>query len=172
MDIKAVYLILLLGYALALPCNALVTAGMSCAIPRPSPEWNNYNITGCQPNVTATLELARELAYRFAPVLHFHPLEPYYLQDMDLWFSKTEYYLTDYQPPATSTYGFIMNENVTEIMLSPRTFVTLLNSTKLSKEEFDSLLAGAPFDEKNQSTAKVYFTVEDYNDALWSYNFK
>lgn len=52
-----------------------------------------------------------------------------------------------------------------------RSFATLLNNTNISEERRDEVLAGAPVDERNRSTADVYFTVAEVPDSpgTWMY---
>lgn len=59
------------------PVHRITTSGPSCGVPSPSA---NPDDIVCAPNTTATLADARTLAWKFAPVLKFHPLEPYHLQ--------------------------------------------------------------------------------------------
>lgn len=59
------------------PVHAISTSGPSCSVQSPpiSP-----SVISCGPNTTATLEDAQSIAWKFAPVLKFHPLEQYHLQ--------------------------------------------------------------------------------------------
>lgn len=59
------------------PVHKITTSGPSCSVQNPPPPLNDIV---CAPNTTATLADARALAWKFAPVLKFHPLEPYHLQ--------------------------------------------------------------------------------------------
>ena len=93
---------------------------------------------------------------------------------MGKWWNKSELYLTDYRTPPGSAYDFILENETTEILLTPRTFVTVLNSSKVGNdEELAAILAGEPFDSANRSTANLYYTVVDYdqNENYWVYNF-
>ena len=76
--------------------------------------------------------------------------------------------------PEESAYKSMFKDKTAEILLSPRSFVSVLNSSKISSNEhLANLLAGASFDAKNRSMAKVYYTVHDYqyNSNYWIYNF-
>lgn len=59
------------------PVHEVYTSGPSCSVQSPpvSP-----SVINCGPNTTATLEYAQTIAWKFAPVLKFHPLEQYHLQ--------------------------------------------------------------------------------------------
>ena len=93
------------------------------------------------------------------------------MQDIDVWYNASELYLTDLLTYGNSSYDFMFDTPLNEILLGPRTFISLLNSTKLTTEEKNRLIAGAPFDANNHSTAKVFYTVYDYDDAFWMYSF-
>lgn len=53
------------------------TSGPSCSVPVSD---LGAGLPACPPNATATLADAQALAWKFAPVVHFHPLERYHLQ--------------------------------------------------------------------------------------------
>lgn len=55
--------------------------------------------------------------------------------------------------------------------MSPQTYVTVINNTMLSEEERERIIEGAPFDSKNRSTAKVAYTVDEYAENYFLYNF-
>lgn len=59
------------------PVHEVYTSGPSCSVQSPpvSP-----SVINCAPNTTATIEYAQSIAWKFAPVLKFHPLEQYHLQ--------------------------------------------------------------------------------------------
>lgn len=56
-------------------------------------------------------------------------------------------------------------------LLRRRTFKTIMNSSKVTEDERQAILAGAPFDEDGNSTANVYYTVQDLNAGTWLFNF-
>jgi hypothetical protein len=120
-----------------------------------------------------TLEDAKRIAWKYAPIVYYHPLEKYHLQDPNLWYQEATLHLWDTLPEDNSTYSTVQGiaEGVQSTLLLPRSFVTLLNSTKLTDTEREELLAGAPFDENNESTANVFFTVTDISDSLWMFNY-
>lgn len=140
------------------------TCGIS-AIP-PSPI-----LPACAANASATIQEAISRASLYAPVVHFHPLEQWHLQTPSYWFENAQLYLTDGKPKGNSTYDFIYDSLDTYILLTPHTYVTVINNTNLSEEEKTNILAGAPFDSKNHSTAQVTFTVYDYEESYFMYNF-
>ncbi|KAI8107160.1 hypothetical protein M9434_001805 [Picochlorum sp. BPE23] len=150
------------------PVHKITTSGPSCSVPSPPATLNDIE---CGPNTTATLEDARALAWKFAPVLKFHPLEPYHLQDMNVWYNASTIFLTDFKPYPNSTYNYVVANTTNKELLGPKTFASILNSTKLTQEERDAILAGAPFDANGKSTGKIFYTVTDYSDSLWLYNF-
>lgn len=97
-----------------------------------------------------------------------------YLQDIDAWWKSAELFLTDFRSPPNSAYHFILDDETTKILMSPRSYVTVLNSSKVSSdEELARLLQGADFDSNNRSTAKVYYTVHEYqyDGNYWIFNF-
>jgi hypothetical protein len=138
-----------------------------CTVPLPPPA---SDVVRCAPNTTATLEDAKALAWKFAPVLKFHPLERYHLQSMNTWFDEASVYLTDYRQFPNSTYNFIVANQTNRDLLGPRTFATLLNGTSSTDAEREQVLFGAPFVD-GKSTADMFYTVTDYSDSLWMYNF-
>ena len=93
------------------------------------------------------------------------------MQTPSYWFENAQLYLTDGKPKGNSTYDFIYDSLDTYILLTPHTYVTVINNTNLSEEEKTNILAGAPFDSKNHSTAQVTFTVYDYEESYFMYNF-
>jgi len=93
------------------------------------------------------------------------------MQSIDVWWNATQLFLTDFKPPANSSFDFILENQVNYLMLSPKTFVSILNSTNLTESERDALIAGAPFDARNESTARIFYTVADYDESFWYYNF-
>ncbi len=63
---------------------ANTTNSFACSVPRFFRDTPNpANTTDCPPNTTATLQDAQNLAPKVAPVVLFHPLEQYYLMDID-----------------------------------------------------------------------------------------
>eukprot|EP00889_Picochlorum_renovo_P004074 jgi/Picre1/31104/NNA_006459.t1 len=167
-SISWVVLLFLSTYVLGVPVHKITTSGPSCSVPSPPATLKDIE---CAPNTTATLADARALAWKFAPVLKFHPLEPYHLQDMNVWYNASTIFLTDFKPYPNSTYNYILANMTNEALLGPKTFASILNSTKLTQEERNAILAGAPFDANGKSTGKIFYTVTDYSDSLWLYNF-
>ena len=151
------------------PVHRVYTSDPSqCTVPLPpvSPD-----VIRCRPNTTATLEDAQTLAWKFAPVLKFHPLERYHLQSMSTWFDQASVHLTDFKEYPNSTYNFILANQTNRDLLGPRTFATLLNATSdTDAARRERVLLGAPFVD-GKSTADVFYTVTDYSDSLWMYNF-
>ena len=92
------------------------------------------------------------------------------LQDMDVWYNASQIYLTDYKPFPNSTYNYIVANVTNRDLLGPKSFATILNSTTLTEEEQAEILAGAPFVD-GKSTAKIFYTVTNYNESLWMYNY-
>jgi hypothetical protein len=92
------------------------------------------------------------------------------LQDMDVWYNASQVYLTDYKPYPNSTYNYIVANETNRDLLGPKSFATILNSTTLTDEEQSEILAGAPFVD-GKSTAKIFYTVTNYNESLWMYNY-
>lgn len=83
-SISWVVLLFLSTSVLGVPVHKITTSGPSCSVPSPSATPKDIE---CAPNTTATLEDARALAWKYAPVLKFHPLEPYHLQVRLRWHS-------------------------------------------------------------------------------------
>ena len=103
--------------------------------------------------------------------LHTDMLFYFLMQDMATWYNASTIFLTDFKPYPNSTFNFIEANQTNKALLGPKTFASLLNSTKITKQERQALLDGAPFDADGRSTAPLYYTVEDYSDSLWLYNF-
>lgn len=93
------------------------------------------------------------------------------MQDMDVWYNASTVFLTDFKPYPNSTFNYVVENRTNEALLGPKTFASILNSTKLTQEERNAILAGAPFDADGRSTGKIFYTVMDYSDSLWLYNF-
>lgn len=72
------------------PVHEVYTSGQSCNVQSPP---INASVITCGPNTTATLEYAQSVAWKFAPVLKFHPLEQYHLQVCTCFGSITVAYL-------------------------------------------------------------------------------
>ena len=139
-----------------------------CTVPNPPVK---PTVIQCAPNTTATLEDAKAMAWKYAPVLKFHPLELYHLESMNEWFDSSSIYLTDFKEYPNSSYNFIVANQTNRDLLGPRTFATLLNSTSDTEvARREKVLAGAPFVD-GKSTADMFYTVTDYSDSLWMYNF-
>jgi len=90
---------------------------------------------------------------------------------MATWYNASTIFLTDFKPYPNSSFNFIEANQTNRALLGPKTFASLLNSTKIPNQERQTLLDGAPFDADGRSTAPLYYTVEDYSDSLWLYNF-
>lgn len=151
-----------------------VTSGPTCDVPMPP---QNLPMPVCPPFAEGaripTLDDAKEIAWEYAPVVHFHPLEKYFLIDPGLWYENADLRLWDLKPDFNSSYNDVQGFDLGPqgVLLLPRSFATILNSTKLNEEEVNTLLAGAPFDENGHSQANIYYTVEDLDEHLWLYNF-
>jgi hypothetical protein len=165
----AITLLLLANSVFGAEVHEVMTSNSTqCTVQKPPVSPNTIQ---CGPNTTATLEDARAIAWKFAPVLKFHPLESYHLQSMDVWYDLATIYLTDYKPYPNSSYNYIVSNQTNRDLLGPKTFATLLNSSTTTEEAARSnALAGAPFVD-GKSTADMFYTVTDYSDSLWLYNF-
>jgi hypothetical protein len=99
------------------------------------------------------------------------PLTP--VQSIDDWWAGADLWLQDRRRPAESAFEYALRSNVTEPLLLPRSFVSLLNSSKLDEAQRAALIAGAPFDAAGDSAARVHYTVANLtgNEAYWVYNF-
>lgn len=135
-------------------CAALQTSGSTCTTIMPPQQ---LALPKCPPS-TLTLDDAKAAAHRVAPAVRFHPLEPWYLQSPDVYYENAQLFLTDYLPRGNSTFDFIFESRGLAQAWLQRSFITLLNSTVLSEDEKQQLLAGASFDEAGHSTAKVYYS--------------
>ena len=93
------------------------------------------------------------------------------MQDPEVWFNSSQQYLPDGQPKGNSTYDYIYDTLSTYLLMSPQSYLTVVNNTELSEEERQKIIGGASFDANNQSTAKVAYTVVDYADNYFLYNF-
>lgn len=151
-----------------------VTSGPTCDVPMPP---QNLPMPVCpsfaEGASVPTLEDAKQIAWEYAPVVHFHPLEKYFLIDPGLWYENADLRLWDMNPDFNSSYNDVQGFDLGPegVLLLPRSFATILNSTKLNEKDINTLLAGAPFDENGHSQANIYYTVEDLDEHLWLYNF-
>lgn len=89
---------------------------------------------------------------------------------MDVWYNASTVFLTDFKPFPNSTYNYVVANLTNQDLLGPKTFTSVLNSTKLTPQEQKRILEGAPFVD-GKSTGKVFYTVTDYSDSLWLYNY-
>jgi hypothetical protein len=91
-------------------------------------------------------------------------------QSIDTWYNATDLFLTDFRRFPNSTFNYILSSPGNQALFGSRTFRSILNSTALA--QVDALLAGAPFDARNLSAARVHYTVSDYGEGQsWLYNF-
>ena len=93
------------------------------------------------------------------------------LQNFETFYNASMMFLTDFKTYPNSSYDYVVANDTNMGLLGPKTFITLLNSTSLTQSELQGVLSGQPFDEYNRSTAKIYYTVTDYGDSLWLYNY-
>lgn len=80
-------------------------------------------------------------------------------------------YLTDTKPAGNSTFDFMFDDMESFLLFSPKSYVTVINNTKLTRDQIDSIYKGAPFDANNHSTARVSFSVKDYEGNYFVYNY-
>jgi len=159
----------LAAFAAAVPVHEVKTSDIErCSVQQPPV---NPDVIRCAPNATATLEDAQAIAWKFAPVLKFHPLELYHPQSMNTWFDSSTIYLTDFKQYPNSSYNYVVANQTNFDLLGPKTFATLLNSTTDTEAaRREKVLEGAPFVD-GKSTADMFYTVTDYSDSLWLYNY-
>lgn len=89
---------------------------------------------------------------------------------MNVWYDASTVFLTDFKPFPNSTYNYIDANTTNRDLLGPKSFASVLNSTKLTPQEQERILKGAPFVD-GKSTGKIFYTVTDYSDSLWLYNY-
>jgi len=129
------------------------TSSSACSVQEPPPVTPLESVS-CSGNEEATIEEAKDRAWRFAPVVKFHPLERYHLQDISAWYNASVFVGADGSGDPNVKQGY-------------RTL-----RTAMSDEEREALISGAPFDANGHSTADIYYTVSDYDDGrFWLYNF-
>jgi hypothetical protein len=80
-------------------------------------------------------------------------------------------YLTDTEPAGNSTFDFMFDDTDKFLLHSPKSYITVLNNTNLNQTQIDAIYKGATFDSKNRSTARVAFTVHDYDGNYFVYNY-
>lgn len=105
---------------------------------------------------------------------YFHPLEPWHLQSPDAWYAASSLFFPDLKNSTETAYRFLADappEDPLRLSWATQTFVSLLNSTTASNDMKKELLAGAPFDAQNRSTARVFYTVSEQPGNLWLFNF-
>lgn len=140
---RAALLLLLLSMVMNLVpmVIGIETSGPSCSV---QTTGGGLSRSQCPNGPVATLEQAKENAWRLAPVVKFHPLEKYYMESMPVWYSLSK----------LETQGGLEKE-----------YRTVLGGNT------DAVLSGAPFDETGASTADVYYTVQEYDGDFWLFNF-
>ena len=131
------------------------TSSSACSVQEPPPITPLERVS-CPENEGATLEEAKDMAWRFAPVVKFHPLERYHLQDISAWYNASVFVGVDGSEDPNVKQGYR----------------TLRTGAAMSDEARDAFISGAPFDSNGHSTADIYYTVSDYDGGrFWLYNF-
>ena len=163
-------------------CHGYVynTSGPSCAVSTPPP---TAPLPDCPSSATSpawgapTLDEFIRNAHLYAPTVHFHPLEQYYLQTPSYWFSNSQMHRIDgsvLDQNASTTIDILVEIPESFSQASPRSYRTVANSTALSPSQIESIMAGARFDSANRSTARVPFTVTEFNDTnyvMYTFNY-
>eukprot|EP00736_Rhodelphis_marinus_P010041 Rmarinus@m.10607 len=129
-----------------------------CYIPtNPS---NGDPLSSCAKESEVTRVMAKENAWRFAPVLFFHPLERYHPEDVDIFLSSASLYDAD-----QVNLGKVTRETLSYVISKDdaRTHFFSTKDTEFSR-------AGAPFDKAGRSTAPVYFSLTETNNT-WVYTY-
>eukprot|EP00890_Picochlorum_soloecismus_P004787 jgi/Picsp_1/5309/NSC_02670-R1_vacuolar protein sorting-associated protein len=130
------------------------TSGPSCSVQQAPPTVPIDGIECSAANESASIDQAKDRAWKFAPIIKFHPDERYYPQSMPVWYNASRLVLPDGSDPRVQ-----------------KEYRTLIGSTGVSDEERDSIIAGASFSEDGGSSADIYYTVENYDGRFWLYNY-
>jgi hypothetical protein len=147
----------------------------TCSIPKYQQEGSSYvppDTSVCAPSRDGVLTDARiqQLANAYAPILFFHPLEPFTMQSVDETF----------RDPSLGKIFFgdeVVSEtlNQTFKLLSVRDLQLALNSHLYSfgHELTKPYLAGAGFDEEGKARAPIYYNAFEYdaNSIVINYHF-
>ena len=113
----------------------------SCSVPRLD---SGGQALTCPDAPPSTLDEAVANGWRFAPLVRFHPLETHFMESPDDWFE-------------TSTLYPAPGEGLTKEFRSQYgPDVSLLEAEELAVNNVTA------FDGEGRSTAKVYFTVQEY----------
>ena len=113
----------------------------SCSVPRVDSGGQGLSCPDAPPS---TLDEAIANGWRFAPIVKFHPLETYFMASPDDWFATSSLY------PAPG-------DGLTKAFRSQHgPDVSILDASELAVNNVTA------FDSEGRSTAKVYFTVQEY----------
>lgn len=108
----------------------------------------------CPTNPPSSLDEAVQNGYRFAPLVKYHPDEMYYMESPDAWFADSQ----EFPAPGNGLSKPFRTKFDGDISLN--------DAAKLAEN------AGTAFDASGKSTATVYFTVQEYADDYWLYNYQ
>lgn len=98
----------------------------------------------CPPNPASSLDEAISNGHRFAPIVKFHPLEIHFMEDPEDWFETS----TLYPAPGSGLAKEFRSQYGADTSLLAASELAVNNVTA--------------FDSDGRSTAKVYFTVQEY----------
>jgi hypothetical protein len=79
--------------------------------------------------------------------------------------------LTDTLPAGNSTFDFMFQDMESFLLYSPKSYATVINNTNLNQTQIEAIYRGAPFDANNHSTARVAFSVDEYDGNYFVYNY-
>ncbi|KAA8496767.1 hypothetical protein FVE85_0496 [Porphyridium purpureum] len=124
---------------------------------------------------TATIADAREIAWRYSPLLHFHPLEVSFIDDGQRWLEEWGERLTLQRAgdgffadlgPVTTPLLFTSGRDV-NYTVNANNYYWVAN-LDIGTEDWK---VGGSFDAQNRSEAKVYFSAYEYSQDIWVLDF-
>eukprot|EP00892_Ulva_mutabilis_P002516 jgi/Ulvmu1/12265/UM086_0058.1 len=169
-------------------CHAFqTTQPIPCTFPK-APSWPAKPT--CPPT-TLTAADAEKLAWRFAPELRFHPLDDSLPIDPADWFGNASMHVPSFliddpsapgitcadnnvtcSLPASAWQTATWQPNATDSYFAARTWVTVLENPALSDAQRAALIAGAPVNAQNRSTASVVYTLlAEQNGNAWIFQY-
>eukprot|EP00127_Corallochytrium_limacisporum_P006180 Clim_evm19s220 gene=Clim_evmTU19s220 len=147
----------------------------TCAFPKRASN-DTFELPQCKGNFIGDVdEIAKQVAWMYAPVLHFHPKEQYFLQDVNVWLNESMVYQEDRAPKEYSPevlYTTVMGEYAQFNAFNSYMSVYRTYEDNLDDKTWQNVLKGAPFDENGHSTAPIYYSAFEQNGNLvLSYQF-
>ena len=130
--------------------RSIMSTGPSCSVPR----RDTGDALICPNNPPSTLDEAISNGWRYAPIVKYHPLETHFMESPDVWFGSS----TEYPAPGNGLNKAFRSQYGPDVSLD--------EASKRAEN------ADTAFDSTGASTATVFFTVQEYAEDYWLYNYQ